>query len=78
MELSHAWLWETKCYFLGLWIKQSGCGTLTHFNALRLHADVVTSLVHCNGYLFSSSVDCTIKVWFATEGQNWRSGNGLK
>ncbi|TYH49446.1 hypothetical protein ES332_D10G137200v1 [Gossypium tomentosum] len=48
------------------------CGTLTHFNALRLHADVVTSLVHCNGYLFSSSVDCTIKVWFATEGQNWR------
>ncbi|MBA0789286.1 hypothetical protein Gotri_025367, partial [Gossypium trilobum] len=47
------------------------CGTLTHFNALRLHADVVTSLVHCNGYLFSSSVDCTIKVWFATEGQNW-------
>ncbi|KAH1047358.1 hypothetical protein J1N35_038142 [Gossypium stocksii] len=36
MELSHSWLWETKCYFLGLWIKQSGCGTLTHFNALRL------------------------------------------
>ncbi|MBA0570315.1 hypothetical protein Golob_003992, partial [Gossypium lobatum] len=45
--------------------------TFQCIKTLSGHADVVTSLVHCNGYLFSSTLDCTIKVWFATERQNW-------
>ncbi|MBA0812708.1 hypothetical protein Gohar_026650, partial [Gossypium harknessii] len=45
--------------------------TFQCIKTLSGHADVVTSLVHCNGYLFSISLDCTIKVWFATERQNW-------
>ncbi|TYI06763.1 hypothetical protein ES332_A10G181600v1 [Gossypium tomentosum] len=45
--------------------------TFQCIKTLSEHADVVTSLVHCNGYLFSSSLHCTIKVWFATERQNW-------
>ena len=45
--------------------------TLHCIKTLNGHADAVMSLLHCNGCLFSCSLDCTIKVWFATEGQNW-------
>ncbi|KAK8556586.1 hypothetical protein V6N12_002984 [Hibiscus sabdariffa] len=45
--------------------------TFRCIETLNGHAAAVTSLVHCNGYLFSCSLDCTIKVWSAPEGRNW-------
>ncbi|XWS33009.1 hypothetical protein CRYUN_Cryun22dG0040400 [Craigia yunnanensis] len=45
--------------------------TLHCIKTLNRHADAVMSLLYCNGCLFSCSLDCTIKVWFATERQNW-------
>ncbi|KAK8637181.1 hypothetical protein V6N13_064607 [Hibiscus sabdariffa] len=55
LELSHVWDMDT----------------FRCIETLNGHAAAVTSLVHCNGYLFSCSLDCTIKVWSAPEGRNW-------
>ena len=45
--------------------------TLQCINTLNGHEDAVMSLLHCNECLFSCSLDCSIKVWFASEGENW-------
>ncbi|KAK4280575.1 hypothetical protein QN277_012187 [Acacia crassicarpa] len=36
---------------------------------LKGHSDVVTSLIFCDKYLFSSSLDGTVKIWTATENE---------
>lgn len=44
--------------------------TLQCIMTLNAHSDVVMSLICWDQFLLSCSLDCTIKVWVATEGGN--------
>ncbi|WRX15093.1 WD40 repeat - like 10, partial [Theobroma cacao] len=64
---------DTKLYYGSVdhTIRVWDTDTLQCIKSLNGHEDAVMSLLHYNRCLFSCSLDCNIKVWFATEGENW-------